>query len=98
MKRDIDDIISLLRERFPALKVVQMHKTHPADDDGLWWFRLPGVTKDIQVESSTGNCPLIIESSDDRSAVDARTGRSVDEVVEIVSRYLQSLAPDQRRS
>jgi len=98
MKRDIDDIICLLRECFPTLKVVQLEKTHPADDDGLWWFRLPGITKDIQVESSTGNCPFMIESDDDLSSDDALIGRSVGEVVEKVSSYLQSLAPDQRRS
>jgi len=98
MKRDIDNIISLLRECFPTLKVVQLQKTHPADDDGLWWFRLPGITKDIQVESSMGNCPFLIESDDDQSAADARVARSVDEAVEIIACYLSSLAPDQRRS
>jgi len=48
MTRDIDRIIEIVRSRIPDVEVVQMHKTHPADDDGLWWFRLPGVRKDFR--------------------------------------------------
>ena len=50
MPRDIDQVITLVRERIQEVNIVQMHKTHPSDDDGLWWFRLPGVKKDIQLE------------------------------------------------
>jgi len=33
-----------------------------ADDDGLWWFKIAGSKNDIQVESSSGNCPFLIET------------------------------------
>jgi hypothetical protein len=62
-----------------------MEKYHPADDDGPWWFRLPGKTKDIQIESSTGSCPFLIESRDDKSSTDATTGDTVEEVVQKIA-------------
>ena len=93
MKRDIDKITEALRKKFPDLKVVQMDKVHPADDDGLWWFRLPGIKKDIQIESPSGNCPFIIESDGDKSSEGARTGHTSEEVIDIVANYLSSLRP-----
>jgi len=92
MERDVDKIIELLKQEFPSLKVVQLEKVHPADDDGLWWYRLPGMTKDIQIESPSGNCPFLIESDDDKSSKDALIGLSIADVVERVSAYLRSLA------
>jgi len=89
--RDADYIIEVLKARIPDLIVVQMHKTFPADDDGLWWFRLPGKAKDIQIESSAGVCPFLIECSDDKSSSEARTGYTPEEVVTIVEQYLASL-------
>jgi hypothetical protein len=91
MNRDLDEIIKILKVRFPNLRVVQMDKVHPADDDGLWWFRLPGGQKDIQIESPDGTCPFLIESDDDKSPKDARTGHTIEEVVEIVGNYLSGL-------
>jgi hypothetical protein len=61
MQRDIDRIIASIKEQIPDVHVEQLQKTHPADDDGLWWFCVPG-RKNIQVESSTGNCPFLIET------------------------------------
>ncbi len=40
---DIDRVISGVKTKIPEVYVVQMHKSHPADDDGLWWFRIPGI-------------------------------------------------------
>src|SRR5260221_9932167 len=50
---DIDRVISGVKTKIPEVYVVQMHKSHPADDDGLWWFRIPGIAKNIQVESAS---------------------------------------------
>jgi len=97
MKRDIDKIIEILTQQFPTLRVVQMEKYHPADDDGLWWFRLSGKTKDIQIESSAGTCPFIIESSDDKSSADATTGNTIEEVVQKVAAYLAFLQKEPQR-
>jgi hypothetical protein len=90
-QRDVDQIIDTLRARIPDLSVVQMVKFHPPDDDGLWWFRIPNERRDIQIESSTGNCPFIVECTDDKSSNDARTGSTPEEVVNMVEQYLASL-------
>ncbi len=97
MQRDIDQIITLVHDRLPSVDVVQIHKTHPADDDGLWWFRLPGVSKDIHLESSNGMCPFIVEHDDMRSSTDAWRATSVEEAAEAVVEYLTSLfTPEDR--
>jgi len=94
MTRDVDIIIAAVKRAVPSVTVIQMHKTFPADDDGLWWFRLPGIAKDIQIESSEGACPFVIES-DDFSCSDAKLGKTKDEVITIVVDYLRSLLPPQ---
>jgi hypothetical protein len=91
MKRDIDKIVDAIKEQFPEVKVIQMDKKHPVDDDGLWWFRLPGKSKDIQIESSTGECPFLVESDDTISSLDAVTAHTIDEAVKLISLYLEQL-------
>jgi hypothetical protein len=91
MGRHIDQITSSVRSKFPDVRIVQMTKTHPADDDGIWWFRLPGKEKDIQIESSSGNCPFIVESDDDPTVSDARSAKTVEDVVAIVCGFLESI-------
>lgn len=95
MARDIDKIIELVRIRIPEVVVVQMPKFHPADDDNLWWFRLPDQEKDIHIERGTPNgadgaCPFIVESWDDKNG-DGRIGNTVEETVEMIHEYLQLL-------
>jgi uncharacterized heparinase superfamily protein len=91
MEHDIDRIIAEVRHLHPDVIVVQMCKYHPADDDGLWWFRLPDVEPDIQVESSTYDCPFIVEHSGMKSSDDATDAHTVEQVVDIADRYLCSL-------
>src|ERR1051326_4833362 len=98
MTHDIESIIDGVRRQIPEVEVVQMHKTHEADDDGLWWFRLPGHQRDIQIESSTYDCPFLIEHDDMKSSSEALTGHSIAEVVEIVSRYLLALREERAES
>ncbi len=62
-----------------------------ADDDGLWFFSLPGIAKDIQLESPFGVCPFIVEHSDLKISTEAQTARSVEKAVEKVVAYLTSL-------
>ena len=90
MKRDIDRIIERVEEQTPEAVVVQIQKIHPADDDGLWWFGLPGIKKDIQIESSYGNCPFIVET-DELCCDQARNAESVDDAVKMIVEYLRSL-------
>ena len=64
MERDIDRIIATVKERLPTIEVQQFKATHPADDDGVWWFYVPGVNADVQIDSSYGQCPFLVDHSD----------------------------------
>src|SRR5262249_33445689 len=88
--RDIDRVIAAVKARLPEVVVWQMHKRHPGDDDGIWWFALPDIDRDIQLESSFGTCPFLVETAE-QSSYDARHAPSVDEAVELVVGYLEPL-------
>jgi len=84
--RDVDKIISLVLATGPEVKVKQLKVLHPgADDDGLWFFNQPESPFEVQIESSNGMCPFLIETDE----TDARfSGNSVEEVVQILSALL----------
>ncbi len=89
-ERDIDVIARRLIKHVPNLIAEQLKVTHPADDDGLWFFYLPFNRDDeIQVESSSGMCPFLIEScrNDDRTYAN-----TVDEVVKVLIDHFRSVA------
>ena len=56
MARDIDQIIERLKTEIPSVQVTQLQVTHPgADDDGLWFIRLPGKAEEVACSgASTG--------------------------------------------
>jgi len=84
MPRDIDQIIEQLKAELPGIEVTQLQVAHPgADDDGVWFIRIPGGDGEVQIESSNGNCPFLIES--DLSS-DRLYGRTIDEVIQKVRR------------
>jgi hypothetical protein len=92
MDRDIEKIIKLVKDRIPIVEVNQLKVSHPGvDDDGLWYFELPGDSRAIQIESTYGQCPFIIEHFEMKRTSDAWFGRTVDEVVERITSYLLSL-------
>jgi hypothetical protein len=92
MGRDIDLIIERTKARLPDVKVQQHWVRDPRkEDDGVWWFSLPGVKKDIQIESSYGACPFLVEHDDMKSSSEAETARTVEEAVEKTVSYLSSL-------
>ena len=79
MARDIDQIIELLRREIPGVQITQLQVTHPgADDDGLWFIKIPGRTEEVQIESSSGACPFLIESD---FSSERHYGRSIYETV-----------------
>lgn len=85
--RDVDRIIEDVRQIFPEIIVEQLKVTHPADDDGLWFFHLPENPKDeIQIESPYGNCPFLIENmrNDER-----KNGETIEQVVAIICEYFR---------
>jgi hypothetical protein len=85
MSRDIDELISELQRVYPQTGVEQLQVKHPgADDDGLWFFRHPGSHHEVQVESSTGALPFLIEANDHPAAI----AESVSEAVSLVAARL----------
>jgi len=87
---DIDEIIENVKREFPTCDVQQLKVTHPADDDGIWYFSLPGLEPEIQIESGSGNCPFLVET-DEQSSLNARRSNTVDEAVSMIVDYLSGL-------
>jgi hypothetical protein len=60
---DIDTIIAALKERYPPILVKQLQVAHPgADDDGLWFFKHTDSRFVVQLESSQGVFPFVVET------------------------------------
>jgi hypothetical protein len=80
--RDIDVIIQNLTSAYPALQARQLKVVNPgADDDGLWLFRISGKVIEVQLESTSGMCPFLFESSGNNSRNNANTIASAVELV-----------------
>lgn len=85
MSEHIAEVIEALRESFPSLSVQQHRAVHPADDVGIWFFRLPDCDGEVQVESSTGNLPFLIEWTGGEERIQ---GVSIPAVVAQVKEFL----------
>jgi hypothetical protein len=59
--KDIDEILKRVGFNHPTATVWQLADTYPADDDGIWFIGRAGGGEEIQLESSSGNCPFLIE-------------------------------------
>ena len=80
--RDIDVIIAKLHLAHPEISAAQLTVLHPgADDDALWFFRHPATDIEVQLESSTGTCPFLFESS---GSADRLTAGTVEQAVAFV--------------
>ncbi len=78
--RDIDEIIRRVINICPTVKVRELEVSHPGtDDDGLWFFQEPCGKFEVQIESSEGTCPFLIETDESVTRV---TTKSIDETVE----------------
>ncbi len=96
--RDIDQIIQRVKERLPSVTVRQHWVRNPSvDDDGVWWFSLPNAKKDIQIESSFGMCPFMVEHDDMAQTSEAQSARSIEEAVDLVVSYLITLRSEEPR-
>jgi len=80
MAADIDAISEEIRRRFPLVEIKQLRPSHPADDDGIWFFRLSSGLE-VQLESSTGSCPFLIESDQHPRCMSAETVRSAVQII-----------------
>jgi hypothetical protein len=84
MQRDIDLILEQLAATIPGLYTEQLKVKHPGgDDDGLWFINIRDRAGEVQIESSDGMCPFIVESdfSNERFR-----GHTVGEVVTTIKR------------
>jgi len=59
----------------------------------IWFFRLPGVTQSIQLESGTGMCPFLVEHDDASRPNRSPHAGSVEEAASMVMNFLK----DQKR-
>ena len=90
MKRDIDTIIELVKEKLPRVDVWQRSVMNPsANNDGVWFFSLPGVEKNIQIESSFGTCPFTVEHDHMTSTRESQTAETVDVAVGMIVSFLE---------
>ena len=95
MARDIDHIIERLGTEIPRVQITQLRVSHPgADDDGLWFIRIPGRAEEVQRESPHGSCPFLIESD---FTTERLQGDSIDEVVSTVRRLFAEPLSSPRR-
>ena len=78
--RDIDQVITALRRRHPELHIA-------ADVDAIWSIKHPSTSVEVQLESPTGNCPFLIESSLNPERLHAA---SIGEAINMVSTMLGS--------
>ena len=63
--KDIEQIIRAVKTKHPAVSVHQLRVPQPgADDDGLWFFGADDSEVEVQIESSTGMCPFLVETSE----------------------------------
>ena len=86
MSRDIEKIVERLIAEIPGIQVTQFRPAHLADDNGLWFIKSPGRAGEIQIESSDGSCPFIIES-DFSDAI--QHGQSIEEVVTTIKKLFE---------
>jgi len=87
MRGDVDRIIELVRRVYSDVTCEQLRVVHPgADDDGLWFFTRPGVSNEVQIESSSGRCPFLIEHND---TDERRTGDTPEAVAGVILEWLR---------
>ena len=88
MTDDLRLIIDGIQAELPDVEWEQLVVKFPADDDGLWFFWRPGgrIGGDVQIESSYGRCPFLIESSFDN---ERRIGETPVEVIGTVVALLR---------
>jgi len=76
--RDIDKVILAVARSLPDVKCEQLITSHPADDNGAWFFDLTGPLRTVQVESPNGMCPFLVE---DHGSDARQSCTTVDETV-----------------
>ncbi|MFB9238454.1 hypothetical protein ACFFWC_23480 [Plantactinospora siamensis] len=61
----LDDLLDALRRQHPTLVVERLGKTHPTDDDNVYFLGLGHVANIVQVDTGpNGQPPFLIEAED----------------------------------
>lgn len=84
---DIEVIIRQVKLQIPASESSRLEVKNIGDDDGVWFFYIPGDDREIQLESSYGMCPFIVET-DEQSSHKSRTAETVEIAVSMIVAYL----------
>jgi hypothetical protein len=83
---DVQEIITLVQQSNMNIRWTRLWVRHPgADDDGLWFFWIHNCPGEVQIESSFGKCPFIIETDKHNEVA---TGNSVREVATKILEWL----------
>lgn len=69
--RDIDQIIAAVHRRMPDVHVTQLAAMTTGDESQVWWFSLPGVEKNVQIECAGGSIPCFLETGSLHTDLDA---------------------------
>jgi hypothetical protein len=87
--RDIDRIMQQFRRFDSQVKFQQLSVKLPADDDRLWYVSREREPVSIQIESSTGNCPFLIEFDTSPTSSGRMVVATVEEAVELLKSLIQ---------
>ncbi len=84
---EVREIIALVQSSLPTVQWSRLIVHHPgADDDGIWFFSLPDEPGDVQIESTFGVCPFVVETD---KHPDRYTGDTVTLVADTVVNWLR---------
>jgi hypothetical protein len=90
IQRDIHAIMTAVRSELPGCMITQEAAYLPTtNDDGIWYVRLPCPGKEVQIESTYGMCPFLVEINAE-SGPTARTFTTVEEIVAVIISDLTS--------
>jgi hypothetical protein len=86
-KPHIMHVINLIEERMPGVRWTQLRVSQPGvDDDGIWFFWMPGQRGEVQLETSTGMLPFLAETDKYNERM---TCNSVEDAASIVCDWLR---------
>jgi hypothetical protein len=83
---DLEEIVRRVQERLPDVRWEQLVVTHLSGDDGLWFFWRPELPGEVQIESSLGACPFIVETDKHDESI---TAESPEETSDTIIKWLE---------
>ena len=79
--KTIERLIQSLKAALPGVEIRQLRASQPGDDTGLWFVRHPDCGVEVNIESSDGEFPFLIENSRNDTRV---TTTDMDETLTIL--------------